>query len=240
MAPRSEGCSLCSPPPTLGASGRGRGGKGLRWKSFAGGRSQRRMFAMLGVSDGQHRVPDHLSQMPWQVSLQCRGMSPALLVQPLPARVPSRSVGFRPDRGITHWFSVDFPSSTTWPGKAKTYRRKSRTRNKKNHNGFLASLRPRNRLFIADACWQKDNPIRQGTFWCQETSSVSQVLRNSCCFSLWYLVSYQGFVSNPWAVRQPRWSKSREGTLSDEFRTWRSQAHVQSCLQEQDLFVRQS
>lgn len=95
---------------------------------------------MLGVSDGQHRVPYHLSQMPWQVSLQCRGTSPALLVQPLPARVPSRSVGFRPDRGITPWFSVDFPSSTTWPGKAKTYGRKSRTGNKKKSHWLLGFL----------------------------------------------------------------------------------------------------
>lgn len=63
-APRSEGCSPCPPPPKLGAAGRGRRGKGLRWKSFAGGRSQRRMFLILGVSVGHHRVSDRPPQMP--------------------------------------------------------------------------------------------------------------------------------------------------------------------------------
>lgn len=96
-------------------------------------------------------------------SQQCRGVHPALLVQPLPARVPSRSAGLRPDQGITHQFPVDFhPILLCW-AKSKLREERAGLRTK-NLNGFLAPFRPRTNLFIADACWQKDNPVGQGAF----------------------------------------------------------------------------
>lgn len=33
-----------------------------------------------------------------------------------------------------------------------------------NHNSFLVAFRPRNGLFIADACWQRGDLVRQGVF----------------------------------------------------------------------------
>lgn len=168
-APRFQGLLPVLSCSKFGCCGERQAGRTLRWKSFVRGRSWRGMFPILGW----HRVSYCLSQMPWKPQVPQQ----------------SRSGGLRCDWGITHKLPVD----CTLLGKVKTYSRKSRTetnqRQQRNHNGFLAPFRPRNRLFIADACWQKENPLGQ---------------------------RYQGFISNPQAVQELGQSESREGTFSGE------------------------
>lgn len=139
-----QGCSLCS-PPRLGAAGRGKGEKSR------GRSSQRRMFPVLGVF--------LMSSHRWKW-LGVPAVILALLVQPLPARLPSRREHLSRDQppdpcglSILYCFA--------W--KSQTYGRESRTESSKSQE-LLASLQPRNRLFIANACWQRDDPVRQGMF----------------------------------------------------------------------------
>lgn len=109
--------------------------------------SQRRMFPVLGVFlNSSHRCLE-VGGCPCRES--CFAGAASACKAPLK---------------VSHQILVDFPSCTALLGKVKTYRRESRTESNKSRQ-LLGSLQPRNQLFIADACWQREDPIRQGNIF---------------------------------------------------------------------------
>lgn len=109
--------------------------------------SQRRMFPVLGVFlNSCHRCLE-VGGCPCRES--CFAGAASACKAPLK---------------VSHQILVDFPSCTALLGKVKTYRRESRTESNKSQQ-LLGSLQPRNQLFIADACWQREDPIRQGNIF---------------------------------------------------------------------------
>lgn len=114
-----HGLSLCSPPPS-GCCGRGKGAwieELCRWEKSE---------EAVSYPWSEHWAARSFLSPPTDVLQLDAGVSPALLVQPLPAMGPLRSAGLSPDQGITQPLHCRLSIPYYFAGQSQNFQEKER------------------------------------------------------------------------------------------------------------------